>query len=82
MQWAYKQAGISLPRTSSAQAGFGTPVSRDQLQPGDLVAYYSPVSHIGMYIGDGKMVHAPTSGDVVKISPLLSEYAGATRPTA
>ncbi|EOD69856.1 NlpC/P60 family protein [Amycolatopsis vancoresmycina] len=82
MQWAYKQAGITLPRTSSAQAGFGTPVSRDQLQPGDLVAYYSPVSHIGMYIGDGKMVHAPTSGDVVKISPLMSEYAGATRPTA
>ncbi|HEY3468936.1 MAG TPA: NlpC/P60 family protein [Amycolatopsis sp.] len=82
MQWAYKQAGISLPRTSSAQAGFGTPVSRSQLQPGDLVAYYSPVSHIGMYIGDGKMVHAPTSGDVVKISPLLSQYSGATRPTA
>ncbi|MEQ0564917.1 NlpC/P60 family protein [Amycolatopsis sp. NEAU-NG30] len=82
MQWAYKQAGINLPRTSSAQAGFGTPVSRSQLQPGDLVAYYSPVSHIGMYIGDGKMVHAPTSGDVVKISPLLSQYAGATRPTA
>ncbi|MGW5715386.1 NlpC/P60 family protein [Amycolatopsis sp. NPDC003865] len=82
MQWAYKQAGISLPRTSSAQAGFGTPVPRDQLQPGDLVAYYSPVSHIGMYIGDGKMVHAPTTGDVVKISPLLSQYAGATRPTA
>ncbi|WP_328617348.1 NlpC/P60 family protein [Amycolatopsis sp. NBC_00355] len=82
MQWAYKQAGISLPRNSAAQAGFGTSVSRDQLQPGDLVAYYSPVSHIGMYIGDGKMVHAPTSGDVVKISPLMSEYAGATRPTA
>ncbi|ADJ47617.1 NLP/P60-family protein [Amycolatopsis mediterranei S699] len=82
MQWAYKQAGITLPRNSAAQAGFGTPVSRDQLQPGDLVAYYSPVSHIGMYIGDGKMVHAPTSGDVVKISPLMSEYAGATRPTA
>ena len=82
MQWAYKQAGITLPRTSSAQATFGTAVSRDQLQPGDLVAYYSPVSHIGMYLGDGKMVHAPTSGDVVKISPLQSQYAGATRPTA
>ncbi|WP_103340510.1 C40 family peptidase [Amycolatopsis sp. CA-126428] len=82
MQWAYKQAGITLPRNSAAQAGFGTPVSRSQLQPGDLVAYYSPVSHIGMYIGDGKMVHAPTSGDVVKISPLMSEYAGATRPTS
>jgi peptidoglycan DL-endopeptidase CwlO len=82
MQWAYKQAGITLPRNSAAQAGFGAPVSRDQLQPGDLVAYYSPVSHIGMYLGDGKMVHAPTSGDVVKISPLQSQYAGATRPTA
>jgi cell wall-associated NlpC family hydrolase len=82
MQWAYKQAGITLPRTSAAQATFGTPVSRDQLQPGDLVAYYSPVSHIGMYLGDGKMVHAPTSGDVVKISSLQSQYAGATRPTA
>ena len=82
LQWAYAKAGITLPRNSAAQAQFGTPVSRDQLQPGDLVAYYSPVSHIGMYIGDGKMVHAPTSGDVVKISPLQSQYAGATRPTA
>ncbi|MET8996259.1 C40 family peptidase [Amycolatopsis sp. Hca4] len=82
MLWAYGKAGITLPRNSAAQAQFGTPVPRDQLQPGDLVAYYSPVSHIGMYIGDGKMVHAPTSGDVVKISPLQSQYAGATRPTA
>jgi len=80
--WAYQKAGITLPRNSAAQAQYGTPVPRDQLQPGDLVAYYSPVSHIGMYIGDGKMVHAPTSGDVVKISPLQSQYAGATRPTA
>jgi len=80
--WAYQKAGITLPRNSAAQAQYGTPVPRDQLQPGDLVAYYSPVAHIGMYIGDGKMVHAPTSGDVVKISPLQSQYAGATRPTA
>jgi cell wall-associated NlpC family hydrolase len=80
--WAYQKAGITLPRNSAAQAQYGTPVPRSQLQPGDLVAYYSPVSHIGMYIGDGKMVHAPTSGDVVKISPLQSQYAGATRPTA
>ena len=80
--WAYAKAGVTLPRNSAAQAQFGTPVPRDQLQPGDLVAYYSPVSHIGMYLGDGKMVHAPTSGDVVKISPLQSQYAGATRPTA
>nr|WP_208630126.1 C40 family peptidase [Amycolatopsis kentuckyensis] len=80
--WAYRKAGITLPRNSAAQAQYGTSIPRDQLQPGDLVAYYSPVSHIGMYLGDGKMVHAPTSGDVVKISPLQSQYAGATRPTA
>jgi cell wall-associated NlpC family hydrolase len=77
--WAYKQAGISIPRSSRAQSQNGTPVSRDQLQPGDLVFYYSPVSHVGIYIGNGKMVHAPTSGDVVKISPLQSQYAGARR---
>ncbi|WP_020657658.1 NlpC/P60 family protein [Amycolatopsis benzoatilytica] len=79
MQWAYKQAGITLPRSSSQQSTFGTPVARSQLQPGDLVFYYSPVSHVGMYIGNGLMVHAPTSGDVVKISPLQSQYVGARR---
>jgi len=82
MQWAYKQAGITLPRTAAQQHQFGAPVPRDQLQPGDLVAYYSPVSHIGMYIGDGMMVHEPDTGDVAKVSPLQSNYAGASRPTA
>ncbi|GAA3578891.1 NlpC/P60 family protein [Amycolatopsis ultiminotia] len=79
MKWAYEKAGISLPRSSSAQSTFGTAVQRSQLQPGDLVFYYSPVSHVGMYLGNGKMVHAPTSGDVVKISPLQSQYVGARR---
>ncbi len=82
MLWAYKQAGLTLPRSSREQSTFGAAVPRDQLQPGDLVFYYSPVSHVGMYVGDGKMVHAPDSGDVVKISPLQSQYAGARRPTA
>ncbi|WP_158888347.1 C40 family peptidase [Amycolatopsis anabasis] len=77
--WAYQQAGVSLPRSSRAQSTTGTPVSRDQLQPGDLVFFYSPVSHVGIYIGNGQMVHAPTSGDVVKISPLQSQYSGARR---
>ncbi|WP_020671488.1 C40 family peptidase [Amycolatopsis nigrescens] len=77
--WAYKQAGISIPRSSRAQSTNGTPVSRDQLQPGDLVFFYSPVSHVGIYIGNGQMVHAPTSGDVVKISPLQAQYSGARR---
>ncbi|WP_406628805.1 C40 family peptidase [Amycolatopsis sp. WGS_07] len=79
MQWAYQKAGISLPRSSRAQSTTGTPVPRSQLQPGDLVFYYSPVSHVGMYIGNGMMVHAPTTGDVVKISPLQSQYVGARR---
>ncbi|MBE1497393.1 cell wall-associated NlpC family hydrolase [Amycolatopsis lexingtonensis] len=82
MLWAYGKAGIKLPRSSREQSTFGAAVPRDQLQPGDLVFYYSPVSHVGMYIGDGKMVHAPDTGDVVKISPLQSQYAGARRPTA
>ena len=66
VQYAYAAAGISLPHSSSMQARAGTAVSRSQLQPGDLIAFYSPVSHIGIYIGNGMMVHAPTSGDVVK----------------
>lgn len=78
-QWAYAQAGISIPRTSGAQSTFGTPVRRDQLQPGDLVFFYSPVSHVGIYVGNGMMVHAPTSGDVVKVSPLQAQYSGARR---
>jgi peptidoglycan DL-endopeptidase CwlO len=67
---AFKKAGVSLPRTSEAQSKVGTPVSRDQLRPGDLVFFYSPVSHVGIYLGDGKIVHASTSGEPVKISDM------------
>lgn len=70
VQYAYAAAGVSLPHSSGAQAGMGTAVSRDQLQPGDIIAFYSPVSHVGIYIGNGQMVHAPTSGDVVKIASI------------
>ncbi|SDG54786.1 C40 family peptidase [Klenkia brasiliensis] len=78
--YAYAAAGISLPHSSAAQARMGSPVSRADLQPGDLVYFYSPVSHIGIYIGNGMMVHAPTSGDVVKVSSVdMSGYAGARR---
>lgn len=70
MLWSYKQAGVSLPRSSRAQSGVGKAVSRDQLQPGDLVFFYSPVSHVGIYVGGGMVLHAPQSGDVVKISPM------------
>lgn len=78
--WAWAQAGVSLPHNSQAQFGVGTPVSRDQLQPGDLVFFYNPIHHVGIYVGDGKMIHAPTSGDVVKISSMSSfPWTGARR---
>jgi cell wall-associated NlpC family hydrolase len=68
--WAFKQVGISLPHSSSAQSTMGTAVSRDQLQPGDLVFFYSPVSHVGIYAGNGQIVHASTSGQPVKLSSM------------
>jgi cell wall-associated NlpC family hydrolase len=77
--WAYAQAGITIPRTSAAQSTFGAAVSRSALQPGDLVFFGSPVHHVGMYLGDGKMVQAPETGDVVKISALQNDYVGARR---
>ncbi|TVT16639.1 NlpC/P60 family protein [Amycolatopsis rhizosphaerae] len=78
-QYSYRQAGITLPRTAAEQQGFGLYVSRADLQPGDLVFYGSPAHHVGIYLGDGKMVHAPTTGDVVKISSLQNDYSGARR---
>jgi cell wall-associated NlpC family hydrolase len=78
---AWQQAGVSLPHSSSAQMGSGTPVSQSQLQPGDLVFYYSPVSHVGMYIGNGQIVNAENPSVGVKITGVNSmPYAGAVRP--
>lgn len=70
MQWAYKQAGVNIPRNSSSQARFGKSVPISQLKPGDMVFYYSPVSHVGMYLGNGKILHASEPGKPVKISPV------------
>jgi cell wall-associated NlpC family hydrolase len=67
-QFAYRAAGVALPHSSGMQSTMGVPVSRADLQPGDLVFFYSPVGHVGMYIGNGLMVHAPSAGDVVKIT--------------
>ncbi|WP_295149230.1 MULTISPECIES: C40 family peptidase [unclassified Saccharopolyspora] len=67
MQWAYKQAGISIGGSTKSQVSEGKSVSASQLKPGDLIFYYSPVSHVSMYVGNGKAVHAPTEGDVVKV---------------
>lgn len=78
--WSFKQAGVSLPRTSRAQSQVGTPVSRADLQPGDLVFFYKPVSHVAIYIGNGKIVHASTSGSPVKVSTLVGKtYHSARR---
>jgi cell wall-associated NlpC family hydrolase len=80
-QYAYAAAGISLPHSSRMQSQMGIPVSRDQLQPGDLVFFYSPVSHVGMYIGNGQMVHAATSGQPVQVVSLdsMGSYNSARR---
>ena len=79
MAWA--QAGVSLPHSSSAQMGSGSPVSQSDLQPGDLVFYYSPVSHVGIYIGNGQIVHASNPSTGVQVSPVFSmPYSGAVRP--
>jgi cell wall-associated NlpC family hydrolase len=80
-QYAYSAAGASLPHSSSSQSKMGMAVSRSELQPGDLVFFYSPVSHVGMYIGNGQMVHASTSGQPVKVASLdsMGSYNSARR---
>jgi cell wall-associated NlpC family hydrolase len=79
--YAYAAIGVSLPHSSSAQSGVGRSVSRSELQPGDLVFFYSPISHVGLYIGNGMMVHARTYGSpVAVVSVDQSGYAGASRP--
>jgi peptidoglycan DL-endopeptidase CwlO len=64
--WAYQQAGVSLPRTSQAQAGAGTQVGRSQLAPGDLVIFYGDQHHVGFYAGNGQILHAPKPGAGVR----------------
>jgi cell wall-associated NlpC family hydrolase len=66
--YAYAAAGMALPRTSGSQAGLGRQVDRGDLQPGDLVFFYRPISHVGLYIGNGMMVHARTSGKPVAVT--------------
>jgi cell wall-associated NlpC family hydrolase len=77
VMWAYAQVGVSLPHSSFAQWGMGVSVSEDQLQPGDLV-FFDGLGHVGIYIGGGQFVHAPHTGDVVKISSLSEGWYAAT----
>ncbi len=70
VMWSFQQAGVALPHSSQALAAGGQPVSRDQLQPGDVVNFYSDASHTGIYVGDGMVIHASTYGVPVKVVPL------------
>jgi lipoprotein Spr len=67
-QYVFKQNGISLPRTSTQQSTVGTFVPRDQLQPGDLIFFYSPIHHVAIYMGDGKLLHTYGKGGVTTSS--------------
>jgi cell wall-associated NlpC family hydrolase len=74
IMYVYAQVGVSLPHNAAAQYGYGTPVDRSQLQPGDLV-FFNGLGHNGIYIGGNQMIHSPHTGDVVKISALTGWYA-------
>jgi peptidoglycan DL-endopeptidase CwlO len=73
-QYVFAQIGVSLPHYTGSQYQMGTPVSRDQLEPGDLV-FFNGLGHMGIYIGGGNFIHAPHTGDVVKISSMTGWYA-------
>ncbi|MEJ7770809.1 MAG: C40 family peptidase [Geodermatophilaceae bacterium] len=83
MMYVYKAAGVSLPHSSRAQSTMGRAVSRSELQPGDLVFAYSPVSHVGIYVGGGQVIHASTFGKPVYLGPvdMWGAYNSARRIT-
>ncbi|MGW7072763.1 NlpC/P60 family protein [Streptomyces sp. NPDC054855] len=79
-QAAYRSAGVGLPRTTYAQIATGERVPRSQLQPGDLVFFYQGISHVGLYVGNGQMIHAPNPSAPVRLAPISQmPFAGATR---
>ncbi|WP_413756824.1 NlpC/P60 family protein [Streptomyces sp. MMBL 11-3] len=81
MQWSYGQAGVGLPRTSQAQAHAGRQVPLSQAQPGDLVTYRDDASHVGMYVGNGQVIHAPYPGAPVRYDPVgMMPVSAVTRP--
>ncbi|MFF7471624.1 NlpC/P60 family protein [Streptomyces sp. NPDC008092] len=81
MQWSYAHAGIHLPRTSQEQRFAGHQVPLSQAQPGDLVVYRSDASHVGMYVGNGQVIHAPYPGAPVRYDPVgMMPVSSVTRP--
>jgi cell wall-associated NlpC family hydrolase len=80
-KYAWGQAGVYLPHQSGAQYGSIPHITQDQIQPGDLIFYKSPIGHVAIYIGGGSMIHAPRSGDVVKIAAVnWAAVVGIGRP--
>jgi cell wall-associated NlpC family hydrolase/outer membrane murein-binding lipoprotein Lpp len=80
-KYAWAQAGVYLPHQSRQQFASTPRVPKEQAQPGDLIYYYSPISHVGLYIGGGRLVHASQPGDVVKVSAVnWGKVVGVTRP--
>lgn len=79
--WAWSHAGVSLPHSSAAQYSALPHVDRADLQPGDLVFFYSPISHVGIYVGGGRMIDSPHTGTVVQVRPIhWDSFVGAARP--
>ncbi|WP_037906174.1 C40 family peptidase [Actinacidiphila yeochonensis] len=81
MQWSYARAGVALPRTSQEQMNAGRRVPLNEIRPGDLVVYRSDASHVGMYVGGGRVIHAPYPGARVRFDPVgMMPIAAVTRP--
>jgi len=79
--WAWAQAGVSMPHQSAMQFNSLPHVPIPDAQPGDLIFYYSPISHVGIYLGGGKLVHAPNSGSVVNVTTVnWNKVVGVGRP--
>ncbi len=79
--WAWSHAGVYLPHSSAAQYASLPHVAQSDLQPGDLVFFYTPISHVGIYVGGGSMIHSPQTGSVVSVVPIYwDSFVGAARP--
>lgn len=80
-KWSWGRAGVGMPHQSGAQYGSFPHVSNDEAQPGDLIFYYSPIGHVGIYIGGGQMIHAPNTGTTVSIATVhWNKVVGVARP--
>ena len=82
VQWAYRQVGVGLPRTAQQQFDATMRIGPDELRPGDLVFFHTypsaePITHVGIYVGGGRMINAPSEGDVIRELPVFTGYWGA-----